>query len=329
MRRFLPPLVLWMSISASAQGTYSDAAQNLRTCLTGTYPALCNHSLLTPTQAQEVRAAELRANLSTCMTGRYPALCNHGLLTPTQAQEVRAAELRENLSTCMTGKYPALCNHGWLTSTQVQEVRAAELRENFSTCMTGRYPALCSHSLLTPEQSKTVAAAEARLATVRPTVPSSSRSYQPQTGNCGSGLSILSVQGDGKIIKLDDGSLWEVNDVDTVDTALWLPATDVVVCNGKIINTDDNESADVTPISSGRSGSLGSSQSARSRYEIQASANDETFVINREVFSAKTYCFHFEQGDRVVFIEGSPVGACASAKLLNLRTGDVCEVWCE
>ena len=34
----------------------------------------------------------------------------------------------------------------------------------------------------------------------------------------------------------------------TVDTALWLPATDVVICNGKMINTDDNESADVTPI---------------------------------------------------------------------------------
>jgi hypothetical protein len=123
--------------------------------------------------------------------------------------------------------------------------------------------------------------------------------------------------------------MWEVDDVDTVDTALWLPASDVVVCNGKMINTDDNESADVTPISSGRSGGSSPSRSARSNYMIEASANDETFVINGEVFKAKTYCFNFAKGDHVTFVEGSPLGACASAKLLNLRTGKVCDVWCE
>ena len=59
---------------------------------------------------------------------------------------------------------------------------------------------------------------------------------------------MTAVDGDGKVINLDDGSIGEVDDVVTVDTALWLPATDVVICNGKMINTDDNESADVTPI---------------------------------------------------------------------------------
>ena len=47
---------------------------------------------------------------------------------------------------------------------------------------------------------------------------------------------------DGKLIKLEDGSLWRVDDTDTIDSALWLPVTDVVVCDDKIINTDDDES---------------------------------------------------------------------------------------
>ena len=69
--------------------------------------------------------------------------------------------------------------------------------------------------------------------------------------------------------------------------------------------------------------------SAASSYEIEVSHNDELFIINGEKFEAQTYCFNMEVGDRVIFIEGSPHGACASAKLLNLRTQKVCEVWCE
>ncbi|MEE9146153.1 MAG: hypothetical protein V3U27_02015, partial [Candidatus Tectomicrobia bacterium] len=64
-------------------------------------------------------------------------------------------------------------------------------------------------------------------------------------------------------------------------------------------------------------------------YVIEASANDETFIINGEVFQAKTYCFGFEKGDRVRFLSGSPFGACATATILNLGTGNTCEVWCE
>src|ERR1022692_3858310 len=101
MRYLLVVLVISTPLLAFSQNAYPNSSQNLQTCLSGRYPALCNHSLLTPTQAQQVKAAELRQNLDTCMTGRYPALCNHNVLTGTQAQEVRAAELRENLSTCM------------------------------------------------------------------------------------------------------------------------------------------------------------------------------------------------------------------------------------
>jgi len=68
---------------------------------------------------------------------------------------------------------------------------------------------------------------------------------------------------------------------------------------------------------------------AREKYEIETSINDEKFIINGELFEAKTYCFDMEEGDMVVFIEGNANGACASAKFINLRNGNVCEVWCE
>jgi hypothetical protein len=115
--------------------------------------------------------------------------------------------------------------------------------------------------------------------------------------------------------------------VDTVTTSIWLPVSNIVLCGNKMINTDDKESAQVRPVRSSASGSAKSSSVPT--YLVDASSNDETFVINGEVFNAKTYCFDLDKGDRVVFVEGSPFGACASAKLLNLRTQKVCEVWCE
>lgn len=62
---------------------------------------------------------------------------------------------------------------------------------------------------------------------------------------------------------------------------------------------------------------------------VEAAANDEVFVINGEVFKARTYCFNVHEGDRVLFVEGSALGACASAKFVVQRTGNVCAVWCE
>jgi hypothetical protein len=53
-----------------------------------------------------------------------------------------------------------------------------------------------------------------------------------------------SVTADGSIVKLDDGSIWQVSASDTIDSALWLPMTDIVVCDDKLINTEDNESVE-------------------------------------------------------------------------------------
>lgn len=69
------------------------------------------------------------------------------------------------------------------------------------------------------------------------------RSSQPRraSNGCESGHWIDSVMDDGGIIKLEDGSLWEVDSIDRIDSMLWLPISNIVVCPYKLINTDDDE----------------------------------------------------------------------------------------
>ncbi|MEI8119136.1 MAG: hypothetical protein WCG46_08145, partial [Methylophilaceae bacterium] len=55
-----------------------------------------------------------------------------------------------------------------------------------------------------------------------------------------------SVSDDGEIVKLEDGSVWEVDAWDTVDSMLWLPTTNVLACPHKLINTEDNETVGAT-----------------------------------------------------------------------------------
>lgn len=324
--------VLLLSLGLVAEGrSYAQQGgdRNLETCLSGKYPALCDYSRLTPDHLRQVRAAELRENLRVCLAGKYPALCNHSKLTSEQASQVRDAERAENLRVCSSGKYPALSRHELLSATELNYVRASERSENLRVCMDGRYPGICNRSLLTPEQARDVAAAEAKVASSRPPTSPQAKQRRPSVGDCKSGHWIEAVEGDGKIIKLEDGSLWEVNDIDAVTTSIWLPISDVVVCNGKMINADDGESAEVTRLTPRAGGTGADAPTDRGGYIIAASANDETFVINGGVFKAQTYCFGFEKGDLVRFLSGSPSGACASATILNLRTGKTCKVWCE
>jgi hypothetical protein len=68
----------------------------------------------------------------------------------------------------------------------------------------------------------------------------------------GSGHWIQTVSSNGRIITLEDGSLWEIQIIDQIDTALWLPVTDIVVRAApspsgeyryQLINKDDGETA--------------------------------------------------------------------------------------
>lgn len=62
---------------------------------------------------------------------------------------------------------------------------------------------------------------------------------------CEDGHWIEEVLADGQILKLEDGSMWKVDPADTVDSALWLAPSDVVVCDFTIINVDEGETVHV------------------------------------------------------------------------------------
>ena len=66
--------------------------------------------------------------------------------------------------------------------------------------------------------------------------------HAPTTNGCESGHWVDSVMSDGQIVKLEDGSVWKIDDADTVDSGLWLDTDDVIVCDGKLIDTDDHTS---------------------------------------------------------------------------------------
>ena len=68
----------------------------------------------------------------------------------------------------------------------------------------------------------------------------------------GSGHWIDKVSDNGAIITLEDGSMWDVSTIDQVDTALWLPVTDITVVADPhpigefryvLVNTEDGEKA--------------------------------------------------------------------------------------
>lgn len=71
---------------------------------------------------------------------------------------------------------------------------------------------------------------------------------QKQTTGCSDGHWIQSIAGNGEIIKLEDGSIWLVDGIDTIYSSIWLPTSNVTVCGSTMINTDDGEKIGVTKL---------------------------------------------------------------------------------
>ena len=240
---FAATLTVLTSSSVMAQ-TDLERSKNLTTCLNGRYPNLCKKHWLSSEELKQVESAERRENLKTCLTGRYPALCNTSKLSRDEAQQALVAEKRENLKICLTGRYRALCKRHLLSETELRQVFIAVESENLHTCLTGRYPLLCDKSLLTREQLSQTQAAENRATETRKQpvgkVPAP-RSLGQSSSGCESQHWVESVSDNGQLIQLEDGSIWEVDAGDAIDSALWLPTTDIVACDDKLINTDDNE----------------------------------------------------------------------------------------
>jgi hypothetical protein len=112
---------------------------------------------------------------------------------------------------------------------------------------------------------------------------------------CTTGHWILEVLADGKYIKLEDGTIWEVDDVDTVDSALWLPVTNVIACADKIINVDDNETVHVTALS--RAPALRNNRASEPAADAQVSrSNGGPSVIESRVDGE----FHGWEGDTIL-----------------------------
>lgn len=228
-----------------------ERSQNLTICLSGRYPALCKKQWLNADESKKVEIAERRENMRTCLTGRYPALCNRGKLSTDEAQQVFAAEKRENLKTCLTGRYKTLCKKNILTEPELKQALATERSENLRTCLTGRYQSLCDKSILTKEQLSQAQAAESRASDSRKQYVGKApapRRWRYSSSGCESGHWVDSVSNDGQIVKLEDGSIWAVDAIDAIDSSLWLPTTDIVACDDKLINTEDNETVPATRI---------------------------------------------------------------------------------
>lgn len=144
------PLASTSRISAVEPRHQTDKAANLD-----------KQQLLNPSEPNEADTAELAANLKECLDGRYPTLCNHARLTPAQIEDVVLAERRANLKQCLTGEYPFRCNHQRLTAAQALAVEEAERQAMFTVCLEGKYPALCQETLLLPDQQQAVSSARA------------------------------------------------------------------------------------------------------------------------------------------------------------------------
>lgn len=238
---------LLMSVPVIAQSDL-DRAKNLATCLSGRYPSLCKKHWLSVEDSKKAENAERSENLKTCLTGRYPSLCKRNKLTADELRQVEASERAENLKTCMTGRYRSLCKKNLLTERELEQVVTAEKSENLRTCLAGNYASLCDKSGLTDEQRSQVLAAEQRAAQSKTANGGSAplRIRRSSSSNCESGHWIESVSDGGEIIKLEDGSIWQVDALDIIDSALWLPTSEIVVCDDKLINTDDNETVSAT-----------------------------------------------------------------------------------
>jgi len=248
-------LLAFLRLAALGVGhsqTDLQRAENLVTCLQGRFPTLCRTEWLSPADKQKAAQAERRENLNTCLSGKFPMLCNRGELSAEEETQVAAAEKRENLSTCLTGRFTVLCNKQMLSGTELPRVAEAERVENLRTCLTGRFPSLCDHSLLSTGQEEQARDAERH--TSKLIKQQGPRTLPPRAGRrsgssgCESGHWVDSVSDDGEIVKLEDGSMWEVDGADTPDSSLWLPTTDIVVCDGRLINTEDNEKVSATQI---------------------------------------------------------------------------------
>jgi len=228
-----------------------------------------------------------------------------------------AASPEENLRTCLSGKYESLCNYNDLTPDQRKRAKEARRRENLSTCLSGKYPSLCNRSLLSPVELKKVVEAE--------------RKENLRTCMSGKYKSLC------KHALLSKPELSQVREAERIENLKTCKnGSYPTLCNYSLLSASERKQVEqAEKVAAQRATQFQkphpSTPARRSAdgYLIEVAHNDELFIINGEKYEAQTYCLGWEEGEEVLFIEGSPYGACASAKLYNLNRRESCDVWCE
>jgi hypothetical protein len=89
------------------------------------------------------------------------------------------------------------------------------------------------------------------VARIRAKGPSLSRPQTvPRTAStgCETGHWVTQVLGSGAFVQLEDGSVWQIDDIDHIDTILWLPTEDILVCGAELINTDTSDRVSATRV---------------------------------------------------------------------------------
>lgn len=66
---------------------------------------------------------------------------------------------------------------------------------------------------------------------------------------CESGHWIKSKSSDGSVIVLEDNSVWEIDSIDRIDSALWITIEQIIVCDGELINSDTGDKVSATQLS--------------------------------------------------------------------------------
>jgi hypothetical protein len=52
------------------------------------------------------------------------------------------------------------------------------------------------------------------------------------------------VTDNGRTVQLDDGSQWQISDVDQSETAAWQQDATITACDDELINTEEHETAE-------------------------------------------------------------------------------------
>lgn len=191
-------------------------------------------------------------------------------------------------------------------------------------------PEIAPETPATPEVAPSSAtAASTAAASDPPESPQAAPDVGPpptREQRCDAGMRVRSVHEGGEVVRLDDGSAWVVQPEEAAISAAWEPGTELTLCRGQLFDADSGTMVSVQPTGHTPRPTPSPFGAGGNRVTF---ADGTRFEINGLSFSARTTCPDLRAGDRVVFVSGSPHGACTTAVVENERSGRQCDLWCE